>query len=721
MNRFFRELQHREVFRTVGLYVGVCWILTEAASILLPTFAAPEWVLRGIIIVAIVGLPIVTVLAWIYDISERGIARDADQAGTLVPALGGRRMDFVVIGVLAVALTLSLYLNVTSGPEIVEELEPVSVLIADFENSTGEAIFDGLLEQALNIGIESAPHIGSFDRRAATSLAEQLQPGAEGLPAAVARLIAVREGVDIVLSASIEASESGFRLNLLGLDPLSGESIFDASTQATSRDAILAAIGSLSAAVREELGDNTLKQGEDAIAETFTAASIEAADTYMDAMQLAYDGRHEEAIENFRTATVLDPNFGRAFSGWALSEIKLGRDEEASALWDKALSLMTTMTERERLRTLGLYYGSITRNYDKAVESFAELVEKYPADAAGRNNLAVTAFRALDFQRAAVEGRRILEIYPNGLLYRTNFALYAMYSGEFDAAAAEARLIIEDDPEYGTSYLPLAISLLATGDSAGAREAYQRMLTATTSQHRESMATLGLADVSIYVGELEQAHDILLEGIERDIAGDALSAAAVKHIALAEAFVVSGDYSMAIAAANDALDLSGQDSIKIASAIIFLESADLESATNIANELAGKLQTHSRAYGMMIKANILRRSGENVEAIDTLRAAADLADLWRIRFELGRAYLDAGFFAEAFDEFENCLERRGEATAMFLDDTPTVRYLAELPYWTARAQNGLGMETSSVQNYQAFLALRPQGGPLAEDARRRLQ
>ncbi len=296
-----------------------------------------------------------------------------------------------------------------------------------------------------------------------------------------------------------------------------------------------------------------------------------------------------------------------------------------------------------------------------------------------------------------------------------------MYSGEFDAAAAEARLIIEDDPEYGTSYLPLAISLLATGDSAGAREAYQRMLTATTSHHRESLATLGLADVSIYVGELEQARDILREGIERNIAGDALSAAAVKHIALAEAFVVSGDYSMAIAAANDALDLSGQDSIKIASAIIFLESGDLESATNIANELAGKLQTHSRAYGMMIKANILRRSGENVEAIDTLRAAADLADLWRIRLELGRAYLDAGFFAEAFDEFENCLERRGEATAMFLDDTPTVRYLAELPYWTARAQNGLGMETSSMQNYQAFLALRPQGGPLAEDARRRLQ
>ncbi len=104
-----------------------------------------------------------------------------------------------------------------------------------------------------------------------------------------------------------------------------------------------------------------------------------------------------------------------------------------------------------------------------------------------------------------------------------------------------------------------------------------------------------------------------------------------------------------------------------------------------------------------------------------LRSAIDLADLWRIRYELARTYLEAGFFAEAFGQFDNCLERRGEATAMFLDDTPTFRYLSDLQYWTARAQDGLGMEPAATNNYQAFLALRPEGGPLADDARRRLR
>ena len=75
---------------------------------------------------------------------------------------------------------------------------------------------------------------------------------------------------------------------------------------------------------------------------------------------------------------------------------------------------------------------------------------------------------------------------------------------------------------------------------------------------------------------------------------------------------------------------------------------------------------------------------------------------------------------EAFDEFDSCLERRGEATAVFLDDIPTFRHLAALSYWIARAQDGLGMGTAATENYQAFLALRPDGGPLADDANRRL-
>ena len=86
-------------------------------------------------------------------------------------------------------------MNFSSGPEIVEDPDPVSVLIADFDNQTGNSLFDGLLEQALIIGIEAAPHITSYQRNDALSVAEIVQPGATTLNATVARLVAVREGI----------------------------------------------------------------------------------------------------------------------------------------------------------------------------------------------------------------------------------------------------------------------------------------------------------------------------------------------------------------------------------------------------------------------------------------------------------------------------------------------------------------------------------------------
>ncbi len=722
MIRFLRELRRREVFRTVGLYVGVCWLLIEAASILLPAFEAPTWMLRALVLIAVAGFPLVAILAWVYDITESRVVRDAEHAEAAVPALGSRKMDFVVIGVLSVALGFSVYLNITGRPEVLETLEPVSLLIADFENSTGETIFDGLLEQALDIGIESAPHVMSYPRNEAELIAVELQPGGQGLPAEAARLVAVREGVDLVLSGLVAPTDrGGFALELSALDPISGETNFSVSARAASTDDILAAVGTLSENVREALGDPTLTLTDDATTETFTAASIEAASAYTRGIELAFDGEDEAAIEHLRTATGLDPNLGRAYAAWALSEYKLGREAAAAEQWDKALSLLGTMTERERLRTLGVYYARGGGDFEQAMETFAELVEKYPSDAAGRNNLAVAAFVLLDFETAFTEGDRVVEMFPTSALYRANHALYAMYAGNFDAAETAASALIESDPEYGTAYIPLAIARLANDDVPGARDAYARMSRATISPYRESAATHGLADTSLYVGELGPARDLLREGIEQDLGEGADAGAAMKHIALAESFVIAGDYPAATAAAREALDLSSRESIRVAAAIVLVESGELVAAREIASQLDAQLSTSARAYARMIDASIQRQSGEHVTAIQTLRLALDILDLWRIRYELGRTYVEGGFFAEAFDELDTCVQRRGEAVALFLDEVPTYRYLADLNYWLARAQDGLGMADAAAESYAAFLALRPEGGPLAEDARSRTE
>ncbi|MDH3441717.1 MAG: tetratricopeptide repeat protein, partial [Gammaproteobacteria bacterium] len=627
MKRFIRELRRREVFRTAGLYVGICWIAIEAASVMLPTFDAPEWVLQWIIIAAVVGFPVMLVLAWTFDITDKGIEVQEEATETVVIPVGRRRMDFVVIGVLAVALVFAVYMNITQEGEYVPPPEPVSVLIADFDNQTGNALFDGLLEQALIFGIEGAPHITAYSRNNALSVANIVQPGATSLDANVARLVAVREGINIVLSGAIIPDGSGFDIELNALDSATGEEVFDISENAKAFDSVLSTVGTISEDIREELGDTTLDQ-PGATDGPFTAASLEAAKAFTEALELEYEGAPEEAVKRYAVATELDPNFGRAYAGWALSEFRMGNTDKAEELWQKALSLMETMTERERLRTLGVYYATVTGNFESAVQSFTELVEKYPADAAARNNLAVVSTLSLDFQTAFEQGRQIMEIYPNSQLYRSNFALYAMYSSDFEAAAATAQQLITDSPGYGTAYLALAVSSMAAGDFEGARDAYRQMANADTSDHRASVAAQGLADVEAYLGNLVRAREFLTEGIEADMAADNRNAAAAKTIALSEIDASAGAFESAANLASEALALSEQSSVQVAAALVLLAAGQIDKAKDIGAALASKLQPQSRAYGLVIEAAIERDAGNHVQAIDMLRRAVALADLW---------------------------------------------------------------------------------------------
>ena len=719
MNKFIRELRRREVFRAAGLYVGVSWILIEAASVLFDAFEAPDWALQAIIILAVIGLPVTIVLAWVYDVTDSGIQVQAAATDTIVVPFGGRRTDFLVIGVLTVALVFSVYLNVVSGPKVVEELEPISVLIADFDNKTGQELFDGLLEQALNIGIESAPHVTAYQRNSAKGLAMRLKPDTSSLDSAIASLVAVREGINMVLAGSIEPSGSGFDLKVAGIEPTEGRTLFEIAQKAGSTEAVLQAVGELSNGVREELGDVTLDNRDSPVAETFTAASIEAARAYIDGLQLAYEGDHEAAVGAYQEAIRLDPDFGRAYAALALSSLRVGLGDVSEDAWQSSLSLMDTMTEREKLRTLGVYYASVTKNFSSAIDSFSSLVEKYPADAAGHNNLAVSYFYTLDFDNALSEGAKLLEIYPNSKLYRSNYALYAMYATEFERAMAEAKLVVAEDPDFYKGYLPQAIAELDANDYDAATAAYEGM--EQGGDRGKSLANVGIADMRIYRGQFDSAVQLLEEGIAADEINDNQRAAATKYVMLAEAVLERGDAADALDAARRALDLSDSDAISVSAALIFIDAGDNESARVIADRLSKQLQPHRRAYGSMIEALQDLASGNTVDTFDKLLAALELSDLWLVRMQLGKAYLQAGYAAEAMAEFEAAASRRGEASAVFLDDVPTFRYLSELPYWTALAALQIGMNESARQNLEAYIALRPDGGRHVADARERLQ
>src|SRR5439155_14757802 len=119
---------------------------------------------------------------------------------------------------------------------------------------------------------------------------------------------------------------------------------------------------------------------------------------------------------------------------------------------------------------------------------------------------------------------------------------------------------------------------------------------------------------------------------------------------------------------------------------------------------------------------IARRQKRTLEAVEAFKAAQKLSDVWLARLGLGITYLEAEHNTEGLAELELCLKRRGEVTAMFLDDVPSYRYLVPLYYWLGRAQVAVGQTQSATANYKRYVALRAEmKDEAAADARRRLQ
>ncbi|MCZ6618193.1 MAG: tetratricopeptide repeat protein, partial [Gammaproteobacteria bacterium] len=535
LGQFVADLRERNVLRVGALYLGIGLMLIEAGDILLPLFDVSPPVFRWLVAIVLLGFPVTLALSWFFELTTAGVLTDeAARARHAKPLLTGRKVDYTVIGILAFALVVSLTLNLqtlTSESGTEAPSEPVTVLIADFDNTTSEPLFSVMLEHALQIGIEGASFITSFPREDALKVAQEINPALIALDTEHARLVALRQGIELVLSGDASPDGSGFRISVSALEPTSGDIVLEASATAASKLEVLEAISQLSTDVREALGDVTVED-ESFTAEPFTAASIEAVSAYMSAQEHAAGRRFEDAIRDYEQATQIDPKLGRAFSGWALASFELGHTVQARELWDRALKLLGTMSARERYRTLGHYYALSNQNYEKAVETYRELVERFPADGAGYNNLAVASFLRLDFAGAHAAGDEALKVYPNSLLYRSNYALYAMYASEFDAAANQSADILKSNPKFAMAYLPVAIAAIGRGNYDTATKAYESMAAAGDSG--ESLSITGLADLALYRGDLTEARHLLEMGVERDEQSGNKRAAATKMLMLAD-------------------------------------------------------------------------------------------------------------------------------------------------------------------------------------------
>ena len=635
-----------------------------------------------------------------------------DEDGKPIPLV--RRLTprmMAAAAVLVTALLTGTFYVTRLWVEPVKTPDPVSLVIADFDNRTNDATFDRTLEPMLRRALEGAGFINAFDRiRVGTALGAR----PEKLDETTAREIAVKQGLGVVLAGSIAPQGSGYALSMRAIHTVTGNEIVNVQGRASGKDDVLPAANRLVARIRTALGDVESEADQIFAMTSLSVTSLDVVKHYAEGMAAQSNNRFEEARQSFARAVELDPKFGLAYSSLAGVSRNLGRVQDAENYSKQALQFLDGMSERERFSTRGFYYR-VTGDYQQCVKEYGDLVARYAADIVGRNQRALCLSKLRDMRGAVEEMKQVVAILPNRPVFRDNLALYSNYAGDFESAEKEARTVGAGDP---FALLALAFSQVGRADFTAATETYKTL--AAMSPLGASMAASGLADIAAVHGRYDEAVQILEAAVAVDLSGKNSDRASTKLAAVANAELLRGRHRAAVAAADKALTNSRAVKIRYLAARTYIEAGEPQRAQPFVDQLALEIQGEPQAYAKLLEGEMHLKAGRAKEAIKAFTDANALLDTWMGHFGLGRAYLAAEAYIQADSALDRCVSRRGESLSLFVDEDPTHAFFPAVYYYQGRVREAM-KSAAFAESYRQYLALRgdARDDVLAADARQR--
>ena len=596
---------------------------------------------------------------------------------------------------------------------------PISVLVADFANHTGDPVLDNTLEPMLGLALEGASFINTYNRGDARKRAEKLPHPTDKLDEGSARLVAVNQGVNAVITGEINLRDDGYHVSATALDAVTGKVLATSEVQVANKEEIVNKLPKLAAPLRSALGDTTPPSVQfDQVSGGFSAASLEAVHEDALGVDEQFAGKFQEAFDSFQRAAQLDPRFARAYTGMAAMALNLGRPRDAANYMKLAMEHVDTMTERERYRDRGLYYLT-TGEWQNCVQEYTQLVTRYPADRVGQNNLATCYTNLRNAPKALEAARNAVAIVPKGVGQRLNLAFISAFAGDFAGSEKEARTALSINPSAAQAYLVLAEAQLGQGQLDKAAASFRQL--GSFGPVAQSTASFGLADLSAYQGKYPDAESFLKQGAAADVAAKLSDNAARKYVALANIEEIEGKHAAALSDLGKALTISQSTEIEFLTASTYADAGEFAKAGKLASTLTSALSSESQAYGKIVDGMIALKRKDANQAVRQISAANSLLDTWIGHFDLGLAYLAAGAFPEADSEFDQCTKRRGEAIELFMDNVPTYEYFPPVYYYEGRVRQGMN-SGGYADFYKNYLGIRGQSpdDPVVADIRHRL-
>jgi TolB-like protein/Flp pilus assembly protein TadD len=478
---FFAELKRRNVYKVAIAYVVASWALAQGLAQVLPVFDIPNWVVRLVVLLLIIGFPVALVLSWAFEITPEGIKResDVDPSKSITRKTGRKLIAFTVVAAMIAAgsLVFQFARSKSSTSPLTSVITYKSIAVLPFDNLSGDpqnAYFSEGVQDEILTRLAKIAELKVISRTST----QRFKSAPNDL-----RQIAQQLGVANILEGSVQKANDQVRVNVQLVNALT-----DAHLWAETYDRKLTDIFAVETEIAKTVAD--VLQAKLTGSEQHVIAARPTENT--EAHQLYLKGRFfwnkrtgsdlKKSIDYFEQAIAVDPNYALAYAGVADGYVWLPgytvgtpRDcyPKATAAAKKALELDDTLAEAHTSLALAIWLYDFDSS--QAISEFRRAIELNPNYAIAHQQYGNNTLSALGrFDDAIGEGKRAVELDPLSLVINTDLGTDYYYARRYDEAIAQLRKTLEMDPGFYIAHLVLGQMLDVKGTRDAAIEECQK-------------------------------------------------------------------------------------------------------------------------------------------------------------------------------------------------------------------------------------------------------
>ena len=581
-----------------------------------------------------------------------------------------------------------------------------TLVLSDFENKTGDAVFDDALRQGLSVQLEQSPFLSMISESKVNQTLKMMgRPAGDRLTPELTREVCQRTGSKAMLTGSIAGLGSQYVIGLKAVNCQSGDVLAEAQEQAAGKEGVLKALDAGAVRLRSKLGESlsTVQEYSTPLADE-TTPSLEALKAYSLGQKTRYAKGETAALPFYKRAVELDPNFAAAYLGLAYGYYNLSEVGLAGEHARKAYRLREKVSERERFSIEAFYYSYVTGELEKAAQTYELWQQTYPRAYEPYENLGLISVSLGNYEKNLAESREALRLEPNDVLNYANLGLAYEELNRLDEAEAvykqaderklEGEFLLLDRYEF--AFLKSdAAQMERFASAAMGKPGIEDLLLATQS------------DTQAWYGKLKNARELTRRAMNSAEHNDAKETAASYQAESALREVEMGNREEARTEANAAVKLAPNRDVKAMAALALALAGDTAGGEKLAGALdkSFPLDTLVQRYWLppIRAAIVLERKDPNL-AVKFLKETGgieigqpnSLVALIPV-YVRGEAYLALGDGNRAAIEFQKFIAYRGVLTNF------PWGALARLGLARAYAMQGDTVKARAV--YQDFLTL----------------